>query len=168
MGAYKYIRESLQNRYKERDQVFKSRAALWREQPSVFRIERPTNLSRARELGYKAKQGIIVARVRIKKGLRKREKARGGRKPSKAGRFFAYDKSMQSIAEERAARKFLNCEVVNSYYAGEDGKFKFFETILVDRSNPAAVSSDFHGQVASRRGRSFRGLTSSGRKHRGI
>ncbi len=129
-------------------------------------MPRPTNLARARKLGYKAKQGVIVVRVKIRKGLRKREKQRGGRKPSKSGRFFAHGKSFQAMAEERAARKFINCEVVNSYYVGEDGSYKFFEAILVDRNHPAVKSDNFYSTVTNRENRSFRGLTHAGLEHR--
>lgn len=168
MGAYKYIKESFQKGYNERPALFKQRAAAWRKEPSVLRVQQPTNIARARELGYKAKQGVIVARIRIRKGLRKREKPMGGRKPSKSGRFFAYEKSLQSMAEERASRKFINCEVLNSYYVGEDGKFKFFEAILVDRAHPSVTNSSYYNSIVAQRGRAFRGLTNSGKAHRGL
>ena len=116
MSMYKYIDSTLQQQYKDRDENFRNKIIKWRAEPSVNRIERPTNIARARELGYKAKQGIIVARVRIVKGRRMREKNRGGRKPSKSGRFFSMHKSFQSMAEERAARKFINCEALNSCF----------------------------------------------------
>ncbi len=168
MGAYKYIKESFQNEYKNREQVLKSRVSEWRKGPSLQRIEKPSNVARARELGYKAKQGVIVVRSCIRKGMRKREKPRGGRKPSKNGRFFSYSKSLQSMAEERAARKYLNAEVLNSYYVGEDGRYKFFEIILIDRSNGSIMSDPLYSKVIKLRGRAFRGLTSSGIKHRGM
>ncbi len=166
MGAYKQINETLQKEYKERGVVLKSRLVDWRSAPPIVRVNRPTNLARARELGYKAKQGVILARIRINKGLSKREKARKGRKPSKNGRFFAMTKSLQAIAEERASRKFINCEVVNSYYVGEDGSHKFFEAILVDKEHPVIKSDRLYSDVISRKSRAFRGLTRAGREHR--
>lgn len=49
------------------------RAVEWRRQPAVFRIEKPTRLDRARRLGYKAKAGFVLARVRVgRSGMRKR------------------------------------------------------------------------------------------------
>ena len=116
MGAYKYIKENFQQGYKERSDVLRARIAMWNSESSLTRIEKPTNVARARELGYKDKQGVVVVRARIKKGLRKREKPRGGRKPSKSGRFFSRKKSLQAIAEERSSRSYSNCEVLNSYY----------------------------------------------------
>ncbi len=168
MNSYKHIDQTFQEEYKNRAEVLKNRVSAWRSGAAVERIEVPTNLARARQLGYKAKQGIIVARVKVEKGLRKRIKPRGGRKPSKMGRFFAHVKSLQSMAEERASRRFMNCEVLNSYYVGEDGRYKFFEAILLDRSHPALMNDSFYANIIRQKGRAFRGLTSSGRKHRGI
>ena len=168
MGAYKYIRESFQNNYKNREQILKDRVSLWRKGSSIQKLDVPTNIARARTLGYKAKQGVIIVRSCVRKGMRKREKPRGGRKPSKNGRFFSYQKSLQSIAEERVSRKYMNMEVLNSYYVGEDGRYKFFEVIMLDRSNESVLSNPLFGSVVKLKGRAFRGLTSSGIKHRGM
>lgn len=166
MGAYKHITSNFKKSYKEREDIVKNRLMQWRTESSIIRVKKPTNIARARQIGYKAKQGVIVIRVKIRKGLRKREKPRGGRKPSKAGRFFAMGKSFQAMAEERGARKFINCEVVNSYYVGEDGSDKFFEVILVDREHPAIKSDKLYSQIIKRNDRAFRGLTHAGREHR--
>jgi len=40
------------------------------------------------------------------------------------------------IAEERAAKKYPNLEVLNSYYVTEDGSHKWYEVILVDPHHP--------------------------------
>jgi large subunit ribosomal protein L15e len=166
MGAYKHIAANFQQEYKDRNDYLKSKLIQWRSEPSILRINKPTNIARAHTLGYKAKPGVIVARIRIRKGLRKREKGRKGRKPSKAGRFFAHGKSFQAMAEERAARKFINCEVLNSYYVGEDGSYKFFEAILLDREHNSIKNDKLYGQVLMSNDRSFRGLTHAGREHR--
>lgn len=143
--------------------VQKLRLAEWRKQQTVTRIKRPTRLDRARSLGYRAKQGISLARVRVKKGLRKRPKPSGGRGPSKAGRFFSLGKSKQVVAEEKAARKFRNMEVIASYPVGEDGIQAWFEIILLDRAHPAVKSDRVLSKLASQRGRAFRGRTPSSR-----
>jgi large subunit ribosomal protein L15e len=168
MGSYKYIKENFQQAYKQRSDELRHRISTWRREGVVVRVDAPTNIARARELGYRAKPGVVIARVRVRKGLRKRTKPHRGRKPSKLGYFYAYRKSQQAIAEERAAREFRNCEVLNSYYVGEDGEFKFYETILLDRSNPNIVKDKAYSQIISRNNRAFRGLTSAGRKHRGL
>jgi large subunit ribosomal protein L15e len=168
MGMYKYIKESIISEYKERPAGYKHRMVEWNTGPTVARIERPTNLSRARELGYKAKEGIIIVRVKVGKGKHKRVMPGGGRKPSRSGRFFSGKKSMQSIAEEKAARKFSNFEVSNSYFAGSTGQKHFYEVILVNPANQAIRRDRIQSQITAQRGRAYRGLTSSGKKHRGL
>ena len=168
MNAYKYIKTSFQNEYKERSPELRAKITNWRREEAVSRIDRPTNIARARELGYKAKNGVMIARVKVRRGLSKRQKPANGRKPSKSGRYFAYRKSLQAIAEERAASRFMNCEVVNSYFVGQDAEYKFFEAILVDRNHPEIMSDRNYQGIIAGRGRAFRGLTSQGTKHRGI
>lgn len=149
----------------------KKRIIEWRRQPAVVRIEKPTRLDRARALGYKAKQGFIVVRVRVRKGGRRKERPNKGRRPKRMGVYgFAPAKSLRLIAEERAARKYPNLEVLNSYYVGEDGQYKWFEVILVDPHHPAIKSDPEIKWICNKvhRGRVFRGLTSAGKKMRGL
>lgn len=148
--------------------AYKQRLAEWRRESVVKRIDKPTRLDRARKLGYKAKQGFIIARVRVDKGKRKRPKPAGGRKPKKAGRYFSLGKSKQVVGEEKVARKFPNLEVLNSYECGQDGNYKFFEVILVDPSHPVIKSDPKINWICRKRGRAFRGLTSAARKSRGL
>ena len=162
MGAYKYITEAFQQEYKERSEVYRQRVISWRKKPAVERVDRPTNLTRARRLGYKAKQGYVVVRVRVDKGRRTRRRPRGGRKPKSNYRFVQPGRSHQVIAEQKANRKYKNLEVLNSYWVGEDGNYKYFEVILTDASKPSVNVSS-----AIRQGKSFRGLTSAGQKGRG-
>ena len=82
----------------------KVRLVEWRKERVVSRVERPTRLDRAHALGYKAKQGVIVVRVRVNKGKRKRPKVTGGRVPKKSGVFFSIGKSKRLSAEEKASR----------------------------------------------------------------
>ena len=150
-------------------ELWRERLMTFRREPTIRRIERPTRLDRARSLGYKAKQGYVLARVSVMKGMRKTPK-KGGRRPKRAGRFFTAARSDQVIAEQKAARKFPNCEVLNSYWVAEDGTKKWFEVILVDYSHPATrkdKQSEFM-RDANNRGRAFRGLTSAGKKSRGL
>lgn len=157
-GAYKYIQKEITVRYKERGEWYRKRLIAWRNSPSICRLERPSNIPRARGLGYKAKKGYVIVRAKVKKGRRKRPKPSGGRKPGKYYLYVQPQVSHQLIAEQRANRKYRNLEVLNSYWVGEDGNYKFFEVILVDPSL----------QQVKQRGRVFRGLTSSGRSARGL
>lgn len=168
MSMYKQMRDTFINEYKERSDAYKARIIKWNTEPPITRVDGPTNIARARKLGYRAKQGVVVARVLVKGGKKKRKDPAGGRKPSKAGMYFSRRKSTQAIAEERAARKFPNCEVLNSYFVGAAGSSMFYEVILLDRANPSIMNDPKYSGIIGQRNRAFRGLTSAGRKHRGL
>ncbi len=157
MGAYKYITQTLQKQYKERDAAYRAKVIAWRAGPAMVKVESPTNLSRARTLGYKAKQGYIIVRTRVDKGRRTRRRSNGGRKHKNYYLFVQPQMSHRAIAEQRVNRVYRNMEVLNSYWVGEDGNYKFFEVILADPSKPSVNVSS-----AIRQGKSFRGLTSAG------
>ena len=44
------------------------RGIEYRSGKSIQRVEKPTKIHRARTLGYKAKQGYVLVRARIRKG----------------------------------------------------------------------------------------------------
>lgn len=113
--------------------VMRSRAIEWRKAESIMRIERPTRLDRARRLGYKAKKGFVLARVRIRKGGRRKQRPTSGRRQKRMGvSKFSPALSAKSIAESRVAKKFPNLEVVNSYWVWEDGSHRWYEVIMRD------------------------------------
>jgi large subunit ribosomal protein L15e len=74
----------------------------------------------------------------------------------------------QAIAERRAARKFPILEVLNSYNVGRDGNYNYYEIILVDKHHPSIQNDRDVSWVVNQRRRAFRGLTSAGRKSRGL
>jgi large subunit ribosomal protein L15e len=138
---------------------------------SIIRVERPTDPKRARALGYRAKQGFVVVRVRVRKGGRRKERPSRGRRPKRMGVLkIVPRKSLQLIAEERAARKFPNLEVLNSYHIGSDGRREYFEVIMVDPHHPVIKSDPRINWICNRsqRGRVYRGLTRAGKKMRGL
>jgi large subunit ribosomal protein L15e len=169
-SMYKYIREA----WKKPENSYVSdlmwdRLRQWRREGSVVRINRPTRLDRARSLGYKAKPGIIVVRAKVRRGGRRKSRFRKGRRSAHMGvKRITPKKSLQWIAEERAARKYPNMEVLNSYWVGEDGRYKWFEVILVDRAHSSILKDDKLSGIAQQKGRVFRGLTSAGRRSRGL
>jgi len=169
---YNYIKKAW-NRPKESyvKELMKSRIPEWRKGLSVVRVEHPTRLDRARELGYKAKQGVVVARVRVRRGGRRKSRPNAARKPSKMGvKKYTPKKSIQWIAEERAQRKYPNLEVLNSYWVGEDGRYKYYEVIFVDPAHPAIKRDGDLSWIAEKQhtGRVHRGLTSAGKRSRGL
>ena len=143
----------------------------WRKQGAIERVERPTRLDKARELGYKAKQGIVVARTAVRKGTARKSRFKAGRRTKRQGvNRIGRSKSLQRIAEERTSRKFVNLRVLNSYWVGEDGSQKWFEVILVDPEHPAIENDDDLDWICddAHTNRAFRGLTAAGTEGRGL
>ena len=170
--AYKYLAEAWSKPEKSFvDELMRQRLIEWRRQPTIYRIEKPTRLDRARKLGYKAKQGFVVVRVRVRRGGLRKQRPKAGRRPKRMGvKKFKPAKSLRLIAEERAARKFPNLEVLNSYWVGEDGRSKWFEVLMVDPNHPAIKADKDINWICRRqhRGRVFRGLTSASKKVRSL
>ena len=111
--------------------AYRDKVRIWNKQGTIVRVNVSSRPSRARTLGYKSKQGFVLARVRIKKGGRKRPGTIKGKKPKRAGRVsFTPRQRKQAIAEKRVAKKYPNLEVLNSFYVGEDGTKKYYEVIM--------------------------------------
>lgn len=149
-----------------RDRIFE-----WRRGPSFKRVERPTRIDRARSLGYKAKPGYVVVRARVRRGGLRKPTIKGGRRPKRKGiSKITMAKSIQRIAEERTARRYPNMEVLSSYWVGEDGKSKYYEVILVDPHHPSIMNDPKINWICKppHKGRVYRGLTSAGKKGRGL
>ena len=170
--AYKYIAEEWAQPEKSFvEELMRQRLVQWRKQPTIIRLEHPTRLDRARKLGYKAKQGIVIARAKVRRGNLRKLRPRSGRRPKRMGvAKFKPGKSIRLIAEERTAKRFPNLEVLNSYWVGEDGKHKWFEVILVDPNAPTIKSDKDLGWIAEPQhtSRVFRSMTSAGKNVRGL
>jgi hypothetical protein len=52
--------------------LLRVRCWQYRQLPSLCRVPRPSRPDKARRLGYKAKQGFVIYRVRVRRGGRKR------------------------------------------------------------------------------------------------
>lgn len=168
MGYLKYVRAAFKKPSPEAERAQRERLLAMRREPATARTERPTNLATARSLGYRPKQGVLIVRQRVARGGRQRPDIKGGRRTAHSSQRKVVKKNYQQIAEERVSRQYQNCEVLNSYKVAEDGKFYWFEVILVDRYHPAVLSDRQLAQVAVHRGRTYRGKTSAGRKARGL
>lgn len=117
-------------------------AIKWRREPSIIRIEKPTKLDRARRLGYKAKQGFVVIRIRVRRsGARKTRPVSGRRQKAMGVTKIKWAKGMKRIAEERVSKRFPNLKVLNSYLLWSDGKFKWYEVLLLDPNHPVISKS---------------------------
>merc|ERR1711977_112899 len=174
MGAYKYLRE-LWNRKQSDVMRFLLRVRAWelRQLPTVHRASRPTRPDKARRLGYKAKQGYVIYRSRVRRGGRKRPIHKGQvyGKPRNAGvNALKFRRSIRSKAEERVGRRCGNLRVLNSYWINNDATFKYYEVICVDPSHKAITRDPRINWICAptHKHREMRGLTSAGRQNRGM
>ena len=166
-GMYHYLRQA----WKKPDiKVLRGRMVEWRKSNSITKVDKPLRLDRARSLGYKDKKGVLVVRVKLKRGGHKRPRPNKGRRSKRLHTRKNLGMNYKWIAEQRAGRKFKNLEVLNSYNIGKDGIHYFYEVILIDPKRPEIKSDKNLKWIGkpSNKGRVFRGLTSAGKKSRGL
>lgn len=167
-SMYSYLREA----WKKPDtETMRGRMIAWRAGEAVVVVDKPLRLDKARSLGYKAKKGFVVARIRVMRGGRTRRRVEvKGRKTRKQTNRKTLKMSYRWVAEMRASKYFNNLEVLNSYWIGKDGKHYFFEVILVDPQMPEIKSDRTMSWIYTghHKGRTERGLTSAGKQSRGL
>ena len=123
--------------WKENSVDLRERVIGWRKQNAITRIAKPSRLDRARRLGYKAKQGIIVVRMRVGTGGMRKQRPRGGRRPKHLGvTKIKADDSMKTVANRRVLERYPNMQFLGSYFVYKDGKHYWFEVILADPDHP--------------------------------
>jgi len=172
MGANKYIRAAFQKEWKGVTDSDYDYASLMRQrgleyrnsEQAVVKVDHPTNLPSARSVGYKAKQGIFVVRVRVRKGTGTHHRPKNKRRPKRQGQAKLSRKlSTQSMAEQKASKRFTNAESIGSYKVAEDGKWHYFEVIMADRTASTVLADKnlkflAHGhQGRAERGKSYAG-----------
>ena len=174
MGAYKYLEELWKKKQSDLMRfVLRMRTWEYRQLPAIHRCSRPSRPEKARKMGYKAKQGYVVYRVRIRRGGRKKPVRKGiinGKPKSQGVVGLKASKSLRVVAEARVGKKLGNLRVLNSYWVGQDATFKFFEVILVDPSHKAIRRDPKINWICRpvNKRREERGLTSAGKKYRGL
>ena len=174
MGAYKYVQELYKKKQSDVMRfLFRVRAWQLRQLPAVHRATHPTRPDKARRLGYKAKQGYVVYRIRIRRGGRKRPVHKGktmGKPKNQGVTGLKAKRSLQAVAEERVGRRVANLRVLNSYWINQDATYKYFEVILVDPQHKAVRRDAAINWIAdpTHKHRETRGLTAQGRKYRGL
>jgi large subunit ribosomal protein L15e len=137
-----YVAQTWHRMWKEHSDELKFKAVAWRSEPTIHRIEKPSRLDRARRLGYKAKQGIIMVRARVGRGGMRKQRPVSGRRPKHLGVVrIKQGINMRKVAERRVSQKFPNLEVLGSYFLHKDGMNIWYEVILVDPSHPS-ISKD--------------------------
>ncbi|KAF7347810.1 Ribosomal protein L15 [Mycena venus] len=174
MGAYKYIGELYKK--KQSDVLrFLLRVRCWeyRQLNVIHRASRPSRPDKARRLGYKAKQGYVIYRIRVRRGNRKKQVPKGATygKPVRQGvNHLKFQRGLRSTAEERVGKRCGNLRVLNSYWINQDGVYKYYEVILVDPNHKAIRKDPRINWITKpvHKRREARGLTSIGKQNRGL
>ena len=174
MGAYKYLEELWRKKQSELVRfILRVRTWEYRQLPMVHRACKPSRPDKARRLGYKAKQGFVIYRVRVRRGGRKRNIRKGcvfGKPRNQGIRKQKRARTHKSVGEERVGRRCTNLRVLNSYWVGQDAAFKFYEVILVDPNHKAIRRDPRINWITDnvQKHREMRGLTATGKKARGM
>jgi large subunit ribosomal protein L15e len=110
--------------WKENSMDLRERVVGWRKQNAITRID-------------KAKQGIVVVRMRVGTGGMRKQRPTGGRRPKHLGvtRIKA-DDNMKTVADRRVLERYPNMKLLGSYFVYKDGKHYWFEVILADPDHP--------------------------------
>lgn len=154
--------------------LLRIRCWQYRQLNVVHRVPRPSRPEKARRLGYKAKQGFVVYRIRIRRGCRKKQAPKGatyGKTKNHGVNELKPKRNLQAIAEERVGRRVAkSLRVLNSYWVAQDSTFKFYEVICIDPFHKAIRRDPKINWICKpvHKHRELRGLTSAGRKHRGL
>ena len=174
MGAYKYLEEIWKKKQSDMMRyILGLRTWEYRQLPAIHRCTRPSRPEKARKLGYKAKQGFVVYRARVRRGGRKRPVRKGivhGKPKSQGVVGLKNQVNLRAIAEQRVGKKLRALRVLNSYWVGQDATYKFYEVILVDPAHRAIRRDPKINWICRPvfKRRETRGLTSAGKKFRGL
>lgn len=174
MSAYEYMAEI--QKHKQSDvmrYLLRMRCWEYRQRNTVHRAERPTSPDKARRLGYLKKAGVVIYRVRIRRGGRRRlaKKGKVNGKPVNHGIYQQKQKkSLHALAEIKVGRKLGSLRVLNSYWVGQDATFKHYEVILIDPMVKNIRTDSRLNWLCSnkQKHRECRGLTGATKKSRGI
>merc|ERR1711890_154672 len=134
-GSYKYLQELYKKKQSDLLRfLFRIRCWQLRHLSAIHRASRPTRPDKARRLGYRAKQGYVIYRVRLRRGGRKKPVPKGATygKPKREGvNQIKFQRSIQSKAEERAGRLCGALRVLNSYWICQDSTYMYYEVIML-------------------------------------
>jgi len=119
---YSQISKTWQDILHEGTADIKARAVQLRKEPAMLRVERPWRLDRARSLGYKAKEGVVVVRMRVSRGGMRKKRPTSGRRPKHMGVLKIKSAvSSQEVAERRVLQRHPNMKLLGSYFVWKDG-----------------------------------------------
>ncbi|MDJ0269405.1 MAG: 50S ribosomal protein L15e [Aigarchaeota archaeon] len=137
-SLYSVLQQMWRKRPEELRELMKKRLMKWRREKSIVRVERPLRIDRARQLGYRAKQGVVVLRVRVRKGGFQKPRPRAGRRPKAIGVVkHKVNVTMKEEAINKVRKRYPNLHVLGAYPLAYDSLYKWFEVIAVDPHHPA-------------------------------
>jgi len=144
LTMYSQISKTWQDIFHNKAGNIRERAVQLRTEPALLRLERPSRLDRARALGYKSKEGIVVVRARVSRGGMRHKRPVSGRRPKHMGVLKIKSAiSAQKTAERRVSERYPNMKVLGSYILWRDGRFAWYECILADPYNPS-IKNDYN------------------------
>ncbi|KAF8359699.1 hypothetical protein PRIPAC_94694, partial [Pristionchus pacificus] len=145
----------------------------YRQLTAVHRVNRPARPEKARHHGFRSKQGFVVYRVRVRRGGRKWPVIKGqtyGKPKTHGVNELKNVRSHQGVAEGRVGKRCGAHRVLSSYWIAEDSTYKFYEVVLIDPQHKAIRTNAELNWICKpvHKHREMRGLTSGGRKSRGL
>ena len=91
--------------------LLRVRSWEYRQLPGLVRLPQPSRPDKAHRLGYKAKQGFVVYRVRVRRGNRKKQVNKGityGKPVTHGVTQLKPVRNLRAMAEEKAGRKLVS------------------------------------------------------------
>ncbi|KAI5181513.1 large subunit ribosomal protein L15e [Nematocida sp. AWRm80] len=174
MSAYEYMAQIQRNKQSDvMRYLLRIRCWEYRQRGMIHKAERPTCPDKARRLGYLKKRGIVIYRVKIRRGGRRRI-AKNGKTNGKPGGQGIHQqmerKSLQAMAEMKVGKKLGGLRLLSSYWVGQDTTYKHYEVILVDPTVKSIREDPRLNWICTNKmkHRECRGLTAATKKSRGL
>lgn len=101
-----------------------------RSQTNYLKVATPARPFRARTLGYKNTNTMIVVQARVQRGGIAPSIPTRGRHPSNLGRVRSRSLPLSRILGQRVARRFLSHDILCYYPLAKDGQYWYYQYIL--------------------------------------
>ena len=126
---YRYIARAWRKMWKTNTVELKAKAVIWRTEPTVKRIDRPSrSWKKHADWVTRQNKGIVVVRTRVGRGGMRKQRPVSGRRPKHQGVVhIKQSDNMRKVAERRVNEKYPNMEVLGSYYLHKDGMNIWYE-----------------------------------------
>ena len=144
----KQISNTWQKIMKNNYSAIRGRTIALRKENTIVRVDRPSRLDRAKALGYKSKQGVVVVRIKVSRGGMRRQRPKSGRRPKHLGvTKMKANVSTKQTAQRRVKERYPNLILLNSYFLYQDCKHIWHEVILIDPSHHSIQNDGDYKQL---------------------